>query len=264
MRSHLLRVCLVAIAAAAPLGSTDAATSIKAKQRKLSNPASSSTIWYKAPESQGIVRIGMKRIEPRPDGRTRPGQPLTPTLPAQPSAPIQPVSPPANSSLGGTSIGVSATTAEPMRYLRFTANVSYLRSAQDVLYGVSGEAESGQIGASPACFTGTVCSAHALVSARISGVVGYQLHQITPYLMIGRVVTSFSGMGTAADSSFSKAGWTYSGGLRIPINVSWSGDVEIRRDQYDAMPSSFGGRSYGVTELRLGVRYNFAPIDARR
>jgi opacity protein-like surface antigen len=178
---------------------------------------------------------------------------------------LQPALPPAATGyLDGTSAGFFAGTADPIKYWRFTAQVSHLKSAGNVVYGVSGEAAPDRGTAGFRCNPAPACSAQARWTARVSGVVGYQMHHVTPYLTIGRVVTNFTGNAIAGEGSLTKTGWTYSGGVKIPINDSWTGDVEFRRDAYGAVTGTWQERDLSRSEVRVGVQYRFAPASAQK
>jgi opacity protein-like surface antigen len=262
MRNVSLRVFVLMTSFAWTFAGSDAAP---VKKQKRPAPSTSPPIWFKAATDQGVVRIGMKRLEPRPH-KSAPPQPTPPsTRPEPASPPLQPaLPPPAIGRFDGTSVGFFAGTTDPVQYWRFTAQLSQLKSAGNVLYGATGEAATERYAAGSPCIPASACSAQARWTARVSGVVGYQMHRVTPYLTIGRVVTNFHGNAVAGEESLTKTGWTYSGGVKIPINDSWSGDVEFRRDAYGAVTGTWRERDFSRSQVRVGVQYRFAPAGDQR
>ena len=258
MRTPLVRVLVLFSSFACLFASSEAAPS--KKQKRL--PADGSQlIWFKAGTDQGVVRIGMKRIEPRPIKSAPPEQSTPPSgLPAPVPPPLQPALPPgATGRLDGTSVGLFAGTTDPVEYWKFTAQISHLKSAGNFVFGVSGEAAAERGAGGNWCNPASACSAQAYWTGRVSGVVGFQMHRVTPYLTVGRVV--ITGNSTAAEGSSTKTGWTASAGVKIPINDIWSGDVEFRRDAYGAVTGTWQERGSSRNQLRVGVQYRFAPTQ---
>jgi opacity protein-like surface antigen len=262
MRTLTVRVLVLIASFACPFASSEAAPRVKQKRPSTSD---SGLIWFKAGNDQGVVRIGMKRIEPRPV-KSAPEQSVPPSnRPAPAPPPLQPALPPAATGrLDGTSVGFFAGMADPVEYWRFTAQVSHLKSAGNLMYGVSGEAATERGAGGSPCSPASACSAQARWTTRVSGVVGYQMHRVTPYVTVGRVVTSFSGNAISGEGSLTKIGWTYSGGVKIPINDSWSGDVEFRRDAYGAVTGTWQERDSSRSQVRIGLQYRFAPASEQK